>query len=879
MAATAHTSEVDAAQATESAAEQGPEDAAWLGRVTVVVDWGVDRGQNFGSLFEAVDAQNRVIAGAGLLGAYNTQDRSDRRQLQVFVRLPATAGLDPEPLPRPTDDAGHYLFGFDNRLFANTRGGRNDPALRVWNSAENAWDEDAETIPFSVAVADGVLAATRDELRFDDRPLVRAAEEGGELAEMYFGAGRLVWRRREATAEPAVNELVAVPWTPDQDRPDLATAQRLTLPTPREFVYAYGQLGDQVVAVTNTGGVFTLDPAGWRAWRVTDGTSYQVYAALNVRRTVLLGHYPSGELLEFARRELRRLTGWPPAMPGVRAQAREAQSLAIYGGDLYVGIWPWGEVWRCNLELGEWEFLGRLFSQPEPTSETVHPYERETAALDPVLNRWGQRVTSLVPEGDSLYLATSAKSSAPHEEEFAFLGEVGRQEYGAIYRHRRPGALAVGWKWTSAPTTFEIRWSTTRLEVWQDDRLLGSTTWAPEEGLPVAPAQVRLGRGVFGDFAGRELRQANPLESRPAPVLATYLDLSRGYERLDSPAERARKLEALATRLRASGLSTVMPYANTSSGRVYYPSRVVSRHVADEGDPLGEFLTAAHRAGLEVWPAVCVNASGHFEPVGILEEHPEWALRQESGAPWGFLSPAHPEARAWIAAWLAELVERHRPEGLLLDYLRYFNRPWRFDAAAEDQLAADAAAAGISEAAALEAFRQSRAEHYLTQLLEEIRTAVRAVDPRVRLGIYTWGPHVTRNHRVAQPWPAWAAAGLIDLVNVSGYYYREQNGPEYRALYRRRLSEARELARAAPHPLPVTVALGVHTSHGSLDSAELIDQYLEDAAAAGVDGAAWFTWAASEPFWAELQARDSLPRFVRAIQQASAVTAATKENP
>ena len=149
--------------------------------------------------------------------------------------------------------------------------------------------------------------------------------------------------------------------------------------------------------------------------------SVQLYAILTYRDRLLMGQYPTGELFSYYGKELKHLPGWPPVMNGVRKNAREAQTLTLYGGELYAGVWPWGEVWNLGDRHGEWRFLGRMFTHPAPTDKTTHPYEVQTTKLGAVLNRWGQRVTSLVPFGDSLYLSTSSKGGTPYEPKFTLL--------------------------------------------------------------------------------------------------------------------------------------------------------------------------------------------------------------------------------------------------------------------------------------------------------------------------------------------------------------------------------------------------------------------------------------------------------------------------
>lgn len=826
--------------------------------VTVVVptDFRDDKGQSLGTLFEAWDDHGRPIAGAGFVDAYNTQDRSDRRLLQVYVNTAEEPPFVPEKLPRPTTDAGTYLFGFKNRLYSYGRGGA-DGRLRVWDGRH--WQPEDAVEPLSVETGEAALALSPQAIRFDGAAVVQAPDQSGALAEPYYAGGWLVWRQFNGAVEPPVNQLFAAPWNPGESAVDRTKTISHTLGTPREFVYCYGQHGDRVLAATNTGGVFVLDKGVWQTVRATDPkVSFQIYSSLSLGDRLLLGQYPSGEIWTLEGLMLQRRSGWPPVMPGVRGVAREAQTLSVYAGKIYAGVWPWGEVWRMDPHDQSWRFLGRMFTHPQPTDATTHPYENETKDLDPVLNRWGQRVTSLTPWGDSLYIATSAKGPNPYEKKFNFMTPEQADEYGAVYRHREPGCVSVPFNWRQGGSQFAFRWTPSSLTVFQDGETLGRAVWpAASDPRRLLPARVNSGSGLYGQHPVSIQAKQNT-HARRAP-LCVYVDLNRVFDAQQPPAERERQIDAMLDRVVGSGLTTVMPYANTSSGKVYYPSAVNSRHAFPDWDPLGYFTAAARNRGLEVWPAFCALASGHFDPHGVLQEHPEWALRQLDGQPWGFLSPAHPEARAWVVAQLAEIVERYSPDGLLLDYLRYFNRPYQLDAAA--QAALDVELAGMADEAARRAHRQQTHERHLSALMNEIARAVRVRRPQTRLGLYTWGPHVAENHLVAQPWPAWARGGLVDLVNVSGYYYAAQNGPDWHETYERRLREALQLADGDRRQALVTVTLGVKTSHGELTTAAEIDDYLQRAGRVGVDGVGMFTWTALEPYLEGLAELNSISRF------------------
>ena len=81
-------------------------------QIATTIDFGKDVGQNWGTLFEARDAEGRVVLGAGFTGVYNTAFRMDRYTLQFFVR-DDEAEMNFETLPPSTEDGGSYLFDLD----------------------------------------------------------------------------------------------------------------------------------------------------------------------------------------------------------------------------------------------------------------------------------------------------------------------------------------------------------------------------------------------------------------------------------------------------------------------------------------------------------------------------------------------------------------------------------------------------------------------------------------------------------------------------------------------------------------------------------------------------------------------------------------------
>jgi hypothetical protein len=60
-------------------------------------------------------------------------------------------------------------------------------------------------------------------------------------------------------------------------------------------------------------------------------------------------------------------------MKGVADWSREAQTTTIYRGDLYAGVWPWGELWRLDTVTKKWRLAQRMFSYPQLTAKFGHP--------------------------------------------------------------------------------------------------------------------------------------------------------------------------------------------------------------------------------------------------------------------------------------------------------------------------------------------------------------------------------------------------------------------------------------------------------------------------------------------------------------------------
>ncbi|MSR60813.1 MAG: hypothetical protein EXS05_24760 [Planctomycetaceae bacterium] len=491
----------------------------------ITVDRGPDRGQNFGSLFEVTSADGTVTIGAGFQNLYNTRTRADRHALQFFVRpTDGERTFQVEQLPRPNNLCGTYLFSRDE-VVHSTFGD-----VKAWDAHAKQW----RNIPSiggteeTMRVGTGVLEFGDSSVKYSGRTILEKPARGSYQI-FFYADGYLCFYhvdRGDGGYRPYVNDadgfskLYACPWTPEQHAVDLAKAIVLTLPVVGETTFAWGQLGRQVVTGSNIGGFYVLEDGQWRKLLEPNiSVSYQLYSSMAFHDRLLMGQYPTGRLFDYDGKNITDRPGWPPVLQGVTSSSREAQTTVIYGGEMFVGVWPWGELWRYNPDAKQWHFQQRMFPYPELSDEIVHPYDLENRGNE-VSNLWGQRVTSLVTSGDGLFVSTSAKYPCEWQpERYPFLAEDKWKSYGSVSRLTLPGHLGANTAWTAGPTTFQLTIRNKTMSISEDGKQLAETVVTgplAERLRSVSQLKpVRWGEGIYGRFTGPKLDGSVKSEGRP----------------------------------------------------------------------------------------------------------------------------------------------------------------------------------------------------------------------------------------------------------------------------------------------------------------------------------------------------------------------------
>ncbi len=254
-----------------------------------------------------------------------------------------------------------------------------------------------------------------------------------------------------------------------------------------------------------------------------------------------------------------------------------------------------------------------------------------------------------------------------------------------------------------------------------------------------------------------------------------------------SPTDIARVMD----NCKAAGFNTVL-FQVRGNGTVFYRSKI--EPWADElggrdpgFDPLAVASREAHRRGLSLhaWINVVPGWRGDKSPTNprqLYLAHPEWFWRDAAGRrqPLGWyssLNPCYPEVRKYLVRVCREIVERYPVDGLHLDYIRFpneWNHSYGPSARVPDYprdprtLGLFKRATGRTPETAPRLWDAWRTEQ-VSQLVRDIRTMMRKVNPRMRLSAAVGASPDVARRKHFQDSPRWVKEGLLDAIYPMNY--------------------------------------------------------------------------------------------------------------
>lgn len=265
----------------------------------------------------------------------------------------------------------------------------------------------------------------------------------------------------------------------------------------------------------------------------------------------------------------------------------------------------------------------------------------------------------------------------------------------------------------------------------------------------------------------------------------------------------------------------------------------------DKYDVFAELRKNCKDAGIRLGGVVCLLPEGAEKLKGILEEHPEWAMRNNKGQPMGWLDPAVPEVRAYRVKDIVEAARKYKLDDISLDYGRLSSGPSdRGSEIYRKEFGKDPRTFKFATPDYVHWFNWE--SKHLTQMVKEVREALKKECPNTKLSAYVQGNKFSGdmawfdNH---QPSLDWVKNGYMDVIYSTGYIY---DMLQYKSWCKRQI----DLFHKANPDVPCLITIGVGSSHGRLETFEELLYQINTITELGGEGAAFFRWVSLEK-WAD----------------------------
>jgi hypothetical protein len=479
----------------------------------VAVEWRIkdDNGSNPGTFFELWDENGKLIGGAGLNNGVNTQRTTNRQSLSFFLTnndsILKNQWIDMGN-PFPQSNIWNRIFSYKNKLYTFGED-NNNTSLKYFDTDKNTWNKAPIKQPNESSVLIDVFTFNNqliwvysNSIYFGNNLIFHEPSARHRVNAIGFNKGRF-FIYSNALNDSLKNKIYFGEVKRNKDALLLDTKHEFTglCENPSTcFIYGWAGRKDGFLLNTNFGHVYELDENGLRfVYRKEDtDESWQLYGMITVGDSVYSGHYPSGNVYIINQNSVYPMKSPVPVPEGATSAYREAQTFAVYGGHLYCGVWPWGELWAWDFNNDVWEWAGRAFEYPAINEEDAPFVNRLMFNKEKYDNHWGQRIIGLVASDSSLYINTAFKNVI-NDSLRSFLLPKEIEQYGKIYKLYTPGQIST--EITIKPETrLVFRIKNRRMSIEQDGIELIASKLPDDFKFSGRKAKIKTDGGIYGKF-------------------------------------------------------------------------------------------------------------------------------------------------------------------------------------------------------------------------------------------------------------------------------------------------------------------------------------------------------------------------------------------
>ena len=285
------------------------------------------------------------------------------------------------------------------------------------------------------------------------------------------------------------------------------------------------------------------------------------------------------------------------------------------------------------------------------------------------------------------------------------------------------------------------------------------------------------------------------------------------------------------------GINTVIILVKSTSGHVYFQSRIGVQDPSYKWDFFSVFLEEAKKRNISVHPWFCVFPESAV--LGKVREHPEWLITNVSGEMTAAANAALPQVREYELNLMLELLKKYSVDWVHLDYIRFPCSPeepyFSFDAQTrslfEKAWGQDPLALKSKDSGNL--FWNEWIEwngEQVTRFVRELREAVKTVGRPVKISAAVFPSADNAKVLIGQDWEGWVKQGLIDMLCPMLYTNHHGIFEKY----------ARRAVEIGGGRVIVCPGIGIGTSHNQNTPAGMLEQ-LNTSRRLGANGVIFFS--------------------------------------
>ena len=462
-----------------------------INKISINIDIKKDIGQQLGTLFSINDENGTNIAGAGFIESHSYFIKDNNRNLQFFIKENDNSQIN--KIKENFDSTHIRLMSNGKDLLTSNNLVESDNIPDNWKYDNGTFTKIDNNFNWITFVNNKPMKFYPNKITYDDIEILNTKVK----STFYYSNGKLYIFTN--TNNP---KLEVCSWTYEEKQINKNGCKQFDIPYPRTNPIAFGNLSNQTIIALNNGIILNYSNDSISIINKEDeGKGVQFYTTLNYYDKMLLGEYPYGQIYSYDGIKLIKENN---NIPPLGTSGRELQTLTIYRGDIYAGVWPWGELFKNNnLNSDDWKLVKRVFSEPYINDPGIAPYRN---IIQPnfkyrniELNAWGQRIVSLVPFEKSLFLSTSNKGGDKYSKEVNFVKNP--NEYGAIWELKANTNISCPFVWKEN-SIIDFNFFDHLVIIYQDNNLLCKTILQNNYISLLKKNKLIIGNGIYGKFNG-----------------------------------------------------------------------------------------------------------------------------------------------------------------------------------------------------------------------------------------------------------------------------------------------------------------------------------------------------------------------------------------